>query len=124
MLHFITNYISRLIFLQLYFLSIFTICPAVIDIIYNTFSENCQFYTYKFGNKFITILNIAKQPIYDKIIVYYQGVMSIMNDVLYNLGYSMGWVVPVAVALFCINKIRKNRAEIKRLEELEKSKKK
>ncbi|MBR5521763.1 MAG: hypothetical protein IKU54_07175 [Oscillospiraceae bacterium] len=47
-----------------------------------------------------------------------------MNDVLYNLGYSMGWVVPVAVALFCINKIRKNRAEIKRLEELEKSKKK
>ncbi|MBQ8603860.1 MAG: hypothetical protein IJ410_03325 [Oscillospiraceae bacterium] len=39
-----------------------------------------------------------------------------MNDALYNLGYSIAWVIPVAIALFCINKIRKNHAEIKRLE--------
>ena len=38
-----------------------------------------------------------------------------MNDALYNLGYSLGWVVPVAIAIFCINKIRKNLLEIKRL---------
>ena len=40
-----------------------------------------------------------------------------MNDMFYNLGYSMAWVIPVIIALYCINKIRKNRAEIKRLEE-------
>jgi len=47
-----------------------------------------------------------------------------MDDMFYNLGYSLGWVVPVAIALFCINKIRKNRAEIKRLEEEAKRNKK
>lgn len=40
-----------------------------------------------------------------------------MNDMFYNLGYSMAWAIPVIIALYCINKIRKNRAEIKRLEE-------
>lgn len=47
-----------------------------------------------------------------------------MNDALYNLGYSVAWIVPVVIALFCINKIRKNRAEIKRLEEEERRNKK
>ena len=46
-----------------------------------------------------------------------------MNDALYNLGYSVAWVIPMAIALFCINKIRKNHAEIKRLEAEEKKKK-
>lgn len=46
-----------------------------------------------------------------------------MNEAMYNLGYSMAWVIPVIIALFCINKIRKNRAEIKRLEEEEKRRK-
>ena len=40
-----------------------------------------------------------------------------MNDMFYNLGYSMAWAIPVIIALYCINKIRKNRAEMKRLEE-------
>lgn len=46
-----------------------------------------------------------------------------MNEAMYNLGYSLAWVIPVIIALFCINKIRKNRAEIKRLEEEEKRRK-
>jgi len=46
-----------------------------------------------------------------------------MNDALYNLGYSVAWVVPLAIALFCINRIRKNRAEIKRLEAEERNRK-
>jgi len=40
-----------------------------------------------------------------------------MNDALYNLGTATFWVLPLVIALFCINKIRKNRAEIRRLEE-------
>ena len=46
-----------------------------------------------------------------------------MNDALYNLGTSVFWALPIVIALFCINKIRRNRAEIKRLEkELENKK--
>ena len=47
-----------------------------------------------------------------------------MQDTMYNMGYAVFWGVIIMVALFCINKIRKNRAEIKRLEaELEKENK-
>ena len=55
---------------------------------------------------------------------YKKGVVVIMNDVFYNMGYSMAWAIPVIVALYCINKIRKNRAEIKRLEEEQRRNKK
>ncbi len=48
-----------------------------------------------------------------------------MDNVFYNLGYGLAWALPVALVLFCINKIRKNRAEIKILEkELERNKRK
>ena len=48
-----------------------------------------------------------------------------MEDMLYNAGGAMVWVIPTLIGLFCLNRIRKNRAEIKRLEnELEKEKKK
>ena len=43
-----------------------------------------------------------------------------MRENLYNLGYSIAMVIPIAIALFCIMKIRKNKEEIKRLEEEEK----
>lgn len=47
-----------------------------------------------------------------------------MQDTMYNMGAASFWVVVILVALFCINKIRKNRAEIKRLEEeIERNKK-
>ena len=47
-----------------------------------------------------------------------------MSDIMYNLGSASFWGVIVFTVLFCINKIRKNRAEIKRLEkEAEKNKK-
>ena len=39
-----------------------------------------------------------------------------MEDMLYNAGGAMVWVIPALIALFCLNKIRRNRAEIKRLE--------
>ena len=39
-----------------------------------------------------------------------------MEDMLYNAGGAMVWVIPALIVLFCLNKIRKNRAEIKRLE--------
>ena len=39
-----------------------------------------------------------------------------MEDMLYNAGGAMVWVIPAVIALFCLNKIRKNRAEIKKLE--------
>ena len=48
-----------------------------------------------------------------------------MDNPFYNLGYGLAWALPVALVLFCINKIRKNRAEIKKLEkELERNKRK
>ncbi len=47
-----------------------------------------------------------------------------MQDVMYNIGAASFWAVLIIIALICINKIRKNRAEIKRLEEeIERSKK-
>ena len=39
-----------------------------------------------------------------------------MEDMLYNAGGAMVWVIPALIALFCLNRIRRNRAEIKRLE--------
>ena len=36
-----------------------------------------------------------------------------MEDMLYNAGGAMVWVIPALIVLFCLNKIRKNRAEIK-----------
>jgi len=40
------------------------------------------------------------------------------------MGGAAFWVVVMLIVLFCINKIRKNRAEIKRLEqEIERNKK-
>jgi len=48
-----------------------------------------------------------------------------MQEAMYNMGAASFWVVVAVIALVCINKIRKNRAEIKRLEkELEKQNKK
>ena len=47
-----------------------------------------------------------------------------MQDVMYNMGAASFWGVVIAIALICINRIRRNRAEIKRLEaELEKQNK-
>lgn len=47
-----------------------------------------------------------------------------MQDTMYTMGAASFWVVLAVIVLFCINKIRKNRAEIKRLEEeIEKSQK-
>ena len=47
-----------------------------------------------------------------------------MQDTMYNMGGAAFWVVVMLIVLFCINKIRKNRAEIKRLEqEIERNKK-
>ncbi|MBQ6850088.1 MAG: hypothetical protein IJN77_03505 [Oscillospiraceae bacterium] len=47
-----------------------------------------------------------------------------MQDIMYNMGGAAFWVVVMLIVLFCINKIRKNRAEIKRLEqEIERNKK-
>ena len=39
-----------------------------------------------------------------------------MEETLYNAGAAMTWVIPALVAVFCIYRIRRNRAEIKRLE--------
>ncbi len=39
-----------------------------------------------------------------------------MQDVMYNMGAASFWGVIIAIAVICINIIRKNRAEIKRLE--------
>lgn len=39
-----------------------------------------------------------------------------MGDALYKLGFVTPYLLMVIIALFCINKIRKNRAEIKKLE--------
>ncbi len=39
-----------------------------------------------------------------------------MQDTLYNAGAAMVWVIPALIAVFCIYRIRKNRAEIKKLE--------
>lgn len=48
-----------------------------------------------------------------------------MQEAMYNMGAASFWVIVAVIALACINKIRKNRAEIKRLEkELEKQNKK
>ncbi|MBQ7816717.1 MAG: hypothetical protein IJ339_05130 [Oscillospiraceae bacterium] len=48
-----------------------------------------------------------------------------MQEAMYNMGAASFWVIVAVLALVCINKIRKNRAEIKRLEkELEKQNKK
>ena len=48
-----------------------------------------------------------------------------MQEAMYNMGAASFWVVVAVIALVCINKIRKNRAEIKRLEkELEKQNRK
>ncbi|MBQ7903938.1 MAG: hypothetical protein IJ362_09425 [Oscillospiraceae bacterium] len=48
-----------------------------------------------------------------------------MQEAMYNMGAASFWVILAVIALVCINKIRKNRAEIKRLEkELEKQDKK
>ena len=48
-----------------------------------------------------------------------------MQEAMYNMGAASFWVIVAVIALVCINKIRKNRAEIKRLEkELEKQDKK
>ena len=47
-----------------------------------------------------------------------------MQDIMYNMGAATFWVIVILIALFCINKIRKNRAEIKRLErEIERNRK-
>ena len=47
-----------------------------------------------------------------------------MQDIMYNMGGAAFWVVVMLIVLFCINKIRKNRTEIKRLEqEIERNKK-
>lgn len=47
-----------------------------------------------------------------------------MQEAMYNMGAASFWVIVAVIALVCINKIRKNRAEIKRLEEeLKKNKK-
>ena len=47
-----------------------------------------------------------------------------MRENMYNLGYSMAMVIPLVIAIFCITKIRKNKAEIKKLEEEEKQRRK
>ena len=39
-----------------------------------------------------------------------------MQDTLYNAGAAMVWVIPAIIVVFCLHRIRKNRAEIKRLE--------
>ncbi len=39
-----------------------------------------------------------------------------MSDVFYNLGYSIVVAVPILIALLCVMRIRKNRSEIKKLE--------
>ncbi|MBR4036791.1 MAG: hypothetical protein IKJ05_08730 [Oscillospiraceae bacterium] len=47
-----------------------------------------------------------------------------MQEAMYNMGAASFWVIVAVIALVCINKIRKSRAEIKRLEEeLKKNKK-
>lgn len=47
-----------------------------------------------------------------------------MQDAMYNMGSASFWGVLIIIVLVCINKIRKNRAEIKRLEEeIERNKK-
>ncbi len=45
-----------------------------------------------------------------------------MDNIFYNLGSAIFYAIPVGVALFCINKIRVNRAEIKKLEKKNKKK--
>ena len=40
-----------------------------------------------------------------------------MRENMYNLGYSVALTIPIAIALFCIWKIRKNRYEMKQIEE-------
>lgn len=40
-----------------------------------------------------------------------------MQDIFYKLGYCAVFALPVGLALLCISKIRKNRAEIKKMEE-------
>ena len=39
-----------------------------------------------------------------------------MQDFFYNLGQGVVFIVPLLIGLFCFNRIRKNRAEIKKLE--------
>lgn len=45
-----------------------------------------------------------------------------MSDTFYNLGYSMVVAVPILIAVFCAMRIRKNRAEIKKMEKDNKDK--
>ncbi len=46
-----------------------------------------------------------------------------MTDTFYKLGYSLMYAIPFFIALLLIARIRKNRQEIKRLEELRKKEK-
>ncbi len=39
-----------------------------------------------------------------------------MGDIFYNMGSALFYAIPAVIAVYCITKIRKNRAEIKRLE--------
>ncbi len=47
-----------------------------------------------------------------------------MNDTFYNLGVALFYSIPVVIVLVCLYKIRKNREEIKRLEQKQGKKKK
>ena len=40
----------------------------------------------------------------------------LMQDIFYNIGYYAIYAIPVTIALVCINRIIRNRTEIKNLE--------
>lgn len=46
-----------------------------------------------------------------------------MENFFYNLGQLFIMIVPLVIALFCANRIRKNRAKIKEMEKEEQNKK-
>lgn len=43
-----------------------------------------------------------------------------MQNIFYNIGYYAIYAIPVTIALVCINRIIRNRAEIKNFEKDEK----
>lgn len=43
-----------------------------------------------------------------------------MQDVFYKIGYYIIYAIPITIALSCINRIIKNRTEIKNLKKEEK----
>lgn len=45
-----------------------------------------------------------------------------MQDIFYNIGYYAIYAIPVTIALVCINRIIRNRTEIKNLEKDKKEK--